>query len=131
MDEARARRLLETMLAWDQVPALTTDEVDDLVVIAKRIDASGLAPDAADWTETWDLNSAAAEGWRWKAAKVAGSFDFVTDSQRFDRSQIAAMCLDMADRYRRRVLSSPRVGSGLPIIPAPVVLSPTLGELLP
>jgi hypothetical protein len=119
------------MVAWDQVPTLTPVQVLDLVAMAARRDASGVAPGDTDWSPTYDLNAAAAEGWRWKAAAVAGSFDFVTDSQRFDRSQVVAMCLQMSDRYRRRILASIRIGSSLPIIPPPDFLVPTLGDLLP
>lgn len=54
------------------------------------------------WAPTWDLASAAAAGWEQKAAQVAHRFTFSADGQRFDRSQVHAMCLDMADRYRRR-----------------------------
>ncbi len=54
------------------------------------------------WAGQWDLGSAAAAGWELKAAAVAHRFTFSADGQRFDRSQVHAMCLDMADRYRRR-----------------------------
>jgi hypothetical protein len=129
MDEARARSLLENMIAWDQIPALTTDQVDSLMILSQRSDTYGFSPGDDDYDPTWDLNAGAAEGWRWKAAAVSGSFDFVTDSQRFDRSQMAAMCLRMSQEYRRRMLVSAVVGSSLPIIPPPVI--PVPGELLP
>lgn len=54
------------------------------------------------WASTWNLNAAAAAGWEMKAALVSGRFNFAADQQRFDRSQIHAMCLEQADRYRRR-----------------------------
>ncbi len=54
------------------------------------------------WAPTWDLNAAAAAGWEQKAALVSGRFNFAADQQRFDRSQVHAMCLEQADRYRRR-----------------------------
>lgn len=54
------------------------------------------------WLPSWDLDAAAAEGWRRKAAKVVASFDFTTGDQQFSRSQMHAMCLEMADRYARR-----------------------------
>lgn len=83
------------------------------------------------WDPTYDLNAAAAEGWRWKAAKVAGEFDFGTDQQTFSRSDKHAACLAMADEYRKRVTGSVKVGTGLPIIPPPIVLIPTEEPFLP
>lgn len=83
------------------------------------------------WTPTYDLNAAAAEGWRWKAAKVAGEFDFNTDQQDFSRSQKHAACLAMAEHYQKRVSGSIKVGTGLPIIPPPIVLIPTEEPFLP
>jgi hypothetical protein len=114
VDEARARSLLENMTAWDQIPALTTDQVDSLMILSQRSDASGFAPGDPDYEPVWDLNAGAAEGWLWKAAAVSGSFDFVTDSQRFDRSQMAEMCLAMSKRYRARILISVPIGTGVP-----------------
>lgn len=54
------------------------------------------------WAPTWNLNAAAGAGWEMKAALVSGRFNFAADQQRFDRSQVHAMCLEQADRYRRR-----------------------------
>jgi len=75
------------------VPRGTAQVVDGTVV---WIDAG------SRWSPTWDLAAAAADGWEQKAAQVAHRFTFTADGQRFDRSQIHAMCLDMADRFRRR-----------------------------
>lgn len=58
------------------------------------------------WVPTWDLNTAAAEGWRRKAAKVAGAFDFSTDGQSFSRSRMHAHCLEMARMYATSVGSA-------------------------
>ncbi len=131
MDRARAQTLLESMIAWDQTPALTLGQVQDLLTFAQRTDSDGLEPTDADWTGTYDLNAAAAEGWRWKAGAVAGAFDFGTDQQSFERSQMVEMCLGMSDRYRRRVLTTIRVASGMPIIAPPIVLLPAEESFLP
>lgn len=56
----------------------------------------------ADWAFTWDLEYAAAEGWRWKAAKAVPRFGFQTDRQLFDRQQVIANCFEMAARYEKR-----------------------------
>jgi len=78
----------------------------------------------ASWSPTYDLNAAAAEGWRWKAAKVAGEFDFNTDQQSFTRSDKHAQCLAMAAHYAKRVTGSIRVKGSLPILTPPVVPIP-------
>lgn len=99
MDEATARVRLERMVASDQIPALTGTEVDDLIELAKRPDSDGVAINDPDWTPTWDLGAAAAEGWRWKAAKVAGHFDFGADGSNLSKSQVMDHCLRMAEVF--------------------------------
>lgn len=59
-------------------------------------DAGGL------WIPTWDLNKAAAEGWRWKAAKLSKKFDFASDNQEFSVRQRHANALLMVEQYRRK-----------------------------
>lgn len=52
------------------------------------------------WTPTWSLRAAASEGWRWKAAKVAGNFDVAAGGgTSFRRSQTYQHCMEMARRY--------------------------------
>lgn len=52
------------------------------------------------WTATWDLRAAAAEGWRWKAGKVASKYDAATgNGTDFKRSQQHAMCMQMAASF--------------------------------
>lgn len=102
MTEAEARSRLESMVASATEPVLSQAEVDKLVVLAKRT--------ADDGTVLWLLPLAAAEGWRWKAGKVVGNFDFGSDGQRFDRSEVYRACLEMAKRYARGVGTSVLVG---------------------
>lgn len=177
MDEATARQRLESLVAADQAPTLTIDEVDQLLDVARVPDLAGnspantattpawtagtevlpgtirrggtrywralnggttgssepgwpeLGPATTDpylpsftpgqrsgltlldgsivweefgttWAPTFDLNAAAAEGWRIKAGKAAGGFDFAEDGQSFSRSQIVAHCRAMADTFK-------------------------------
>ena len=58
------------------------------------------------WSPTWDLRSAAFEGWMRKAGKAAGRFNFQTDGQSFERGMTHAQCIAMADQYRRRGVGS-------------------------
>lgn len=55
---------------------------------------------AAPWLGAWDLAAAAAEGWTWKAGKVASNYDFRTDVSGFSRDQLLKHCLEMAKQYR-------------------------------
>ena len=66
-------------------------------VTADGVTYEGTSEDA--WTPAYDLYAAAAEGWRWKAGKIADAFDFSTDQQSFDRSQKVKHCMDMAAKY--------------------------------
>ena len=56
-----------------------------------------------EWSPSWDLNAAAADGWRIKAGKVAGRYNFTTDGQQFARAQMIAHCRMMERMYRRKV----------------------------
>ena len=60
-----------------------------------------------DWTPTHDLNAAAAEGWRWKAGRVAS--DSSSSSLAGDRDPDTwkyLNCIRMAEHYAKR--SGPR-----------------------
>jgi hypothetical protein len=58
------------------------------------------------WAGRWDTNAAAAEGWRWKAAKAANRVTLSTDGQSFSRSDLIAHCNQTADMYAARVVES-------------------------
>ena len=103
MTEAEALARLGRMTDSATDPALTAADLADCLAMSKLVDSDGLAPTDDDWTPTFDLNRGAAEGWRRKAGKAAGRFDFQTDGQRFDRSQIVAHCQSQADYYRRKI----------------------------
>lgn len=59
------------------------------------------------WTPTYDLNAAAAAGWRIKAGRLAGRYDFQTDGQTFRRAQLLAHCRLMERMFRRRIAVGP------------------------
>lgn len=106
MDEGTAQDRLESMVAKDDVPTLSDLQIYELLNLARRPDSDGLLPSDENWTGTYDLNAAAAEGWRWKAAKVAGKFGFSSDGQTFNREQIHKACLAMAATYSKRKVGS-------------------------
>jgi hypothetical protein len=100
------RAQLARMVAAEAAPVLSDDELDDLLAMHRRIDAAHIAPSQDGWTPTYDLAAAAAEGWRRKAGKAAAMFNFAEDGQQFQRSQVYAQCVSMADRYSRQVIGS-------------------------
>jgi hypothetical protein len=101
MDRTAAELRLKSMTAWDEDPALSQEEIDDLLEQAKVPDADGLAITDAAWDPTWDLNFAASKGWDLKAGKVVNRFRFEEDNQVFHRNQIHDHCLAMSKRYGR------------------------------
>jgi len=80
--------------AWDTTPGAT---VTDGSVIWTE---SGVDP----WQGAYNLNRAAAELWRWKAAQAAGDFTFGADGGTYQREQVIAHCLQMADLYAKAAL---------------------------
>ena len=66
---------LKQLTAWDIEPTLTEDELDELLAVAAVKDADGLTTEEADWTPTYDLNTAAARGWLIKAGRAAATVD--------------------------------------------------------
>lgn len=94
------------MTAAATAPELTDGDLDELVLVARRPDAEGRVDGDDGWEPTWALGVAAAEGWRWKAGRVADRVDFSADGTRLSRSQLVDHCLRMADVYGRRRLST-------------------------
>lgn len=59
---------------------------------------------AYTWYPTFDLNIAAAEGWRRKAGKAVLKYDFSqAEGQRHQRSQIYDHCMTQAQVYANRI----------------------------
>lgn len=104
MTEAEAKTKLKLMILDTEDPELSDAQVEDCLTYARRPDTSDRDYADSDWTPTWDLDAAAAEGWRRKASIAASRFNFAEDSQRFDRAQIYAHCLSQAEQYARRAM---------------------------
>ena len=105
MTEADALARLGRMTAASEEPILSSEELEDLLALSRVSDSSGRTPSETGWSPTWDLNRGAAEGWRWKAAKVSSRFQFIADGSAFHREQVMQNCERMSMLYRRRVLS--------------------------
>ena len=100
------RDMLELMLANDTEPILDADTVTELLLRARVVDASNRWPTEDDYEDTYNLNIAAARGWRLKAARVAADYDLDVDGKGLSRSQMAEAMLKMASGYAR--LGGPR-----------------------
>lgn len=83
------------MTAWDADPALTEDELGEMLAGAAKTDAAGFAPLNEEWTPTYDLNTAAASAWLIKAARAAATVDEptagVVTSKVFDNCRAMAL----------------------------------------
>jgi hypothetical protein len=112
-EQAAAR--LEHMVAPDIDPTLSPEQMDALLELAKREDAEGLAPTDDGWEPTFDLDAAAAEGWRWKAGMAVPRFGVSLDGDSLQRQQIYAHCLRQAEMYANRVVGSMGVKTLAPI----------------
>lgn len=107
MTEAEARALIEDETAWNSAPALSVVEVDRLLERARVTDALGLEPEDVGYVPTYttsSVNSAIAQGFRMKAAKVAGQFDVRAGEVEAKRSQQNMM-------LARRAASAGGIGS--------------------
>lgn len=106
MTETEAETKLALMILPSEDPTLDAGQLADILTYARRADPDDLDYSDAAWVPTWDLDSAAAEGWRRKAGFAAARFNFAEDGQRFDRAQVYEHCMKQADYYARRSMGS-------------------------
>lgn len=99
MDRATATTLLANKVAASSRPALEPADLLALLALYATADSSGRLPSDEGWVGTWNLNAAAAEGWRWKAGKVAGDFTFSADDGTYNKAQVLAHCEAMAAQF--------------------------------
>ena len=99
MDRTVALTRLTSMVAATSRPVLSTEQVNALLDATVIPDASNLLVTDPSYVPTWDLNMAAAEGWRWKAAAVAGDFTFSADGASYDKGSVMANCLMMEAKF--------------------------------
>lgn len=99
MDRAVALVRLGKMTAATSRPALSEDELGALLDSYRTPDSEGRLVTDSGWVPTYNLNAAAAEGWRWKAAAVVGDFNFSADNASFNKGEVQAKCLEMEKRF--------------------------------
>lgn len=95
---------LKQLTAWDIEPTLTEDELDELLAVAALKDAEGLTPDEAEWTPTYDLNTAAAKAWLIKAGRSAATVE--TPEAGMVTSKVFDNCRSMARIYASKRTAS-------------------------
>lgn len=88
---------LKQLTAWDTDPALTEDELTDLLSGAALEDSNGFASLSEEWAPTYDLNAAASQAWLIKAARAAAMVDEPTAG--VVTSKIFDNCRTMARIY--------------------------------
>jgi hypothetical protein len=64
-------------------------------------DGNGSLPGAGAYTETYDINGAAAECWSWKKAKASATVSFTADGSQFTASDISRHCQEQIDHYQK------------------------------
>jgi hypothetical protein len=88
--------------AADEFPEISQAAVEQIVHRCARMDHEGRLPTDPSWDETYDVYAATATVFEVKAARVANRFDFSTDGQQLNRSQMAAHFMAMAKMWRAR-----------------------------
>ena len=99
MEREVALTLLRDKVAATSRPVLAEATVAALLDAYPMPDSAGRAPVDDGWEGAWDLNAAASEGWRMKAGKVAGDFNFSADNASYSKADVLAHCLEMQTRY--------------------------------
>ncbi|MBL8180255.1 MAG: hypothetical protein JNL64_01450 [Blastocatellia bacterium] len=91
---------LKQLTAWDAVPELTEDELEECLAGVALEDLNGFAPINEEWTPTYDLNAAAAQAWLIKAARAAATVDEPTAG--VVTSKVFDNCRTMAQLFLRK-----------------------------
>lgn len=105
MDRTVALGRLGGMVASTARPVLSPADLDGLLDSHAIVDRAGRLVTDAGWEPTWDLDAAAADGWEWKAGRVAGDFTFSADDASYSKGDVMAKMLDMAATYRAKSLT--------------------------
>lgn len=99
MTQEQATAQISLLLQPDCEPSLTTAEVSAIVDWSARPDSAGNLPTDDAWTPTYDVYAGVSLGWKIKAAKAAGNYQFRDDALELRRDQIHAQCMKMAAEY--------------------------------
>ena len=103
-----AKEKLKKLTASSEEPALTDAEIDELLAASGKLDSEGNAPTSEAWAPTYDINSAAAEGWMIKAARCASTTETDPDSLAVT-SRVFENCIRLAWLFSGKRAGSVRV----------------------
>ena len=98
---------LKQITAWDSEPALTEDELQEVLDGVALEDLNGFAPLSETWTPTYDVYAAASQAWLIKAARAAATVDEPTAGA--VTSRIFENCRAMARIYAAKRNVSVRI----------------------
>jgi hypothetical protein len=93
---------LKLITAWTDDPALTEDELEDVLSETALTDGGGKTPEAEGWTPTYDINKAASEAWLIKAARAAALVEVDPPESGIVTSKVFDNCRRMAQLYADR-----------------------------
>jgi len=105
---------LKNMTAWTADPALTEDELEDLLTEAAIPDGEGIVPEGDGWEPTYDINRAASEAWLVKAARAADLVEVDPPESGIVTSKVFDNCRAMARLYSARRSASSRLSAYTP-----------------
>ncbi len=103
MDAEAAKTRLERMTAAASEPLLSNNDITALLRQFSLADADGLTQADDEWVPTYNLRAAAAEGWRWKAARAAEMISTDLDGDRMSANQLFEHCQRMIRTYASSV----------------------------
>jgi len=105
---------LKNITAWDGDPALSEDELEELLTDAAIPDGEGVEPEGEGWEPTYDMNRAASEAWLIKAARAAALVEVDPPESGIVTSKIFDNCRAMARLYSGRRSASSRLLTSIP-----------------
>lgn len=129
MNATDALARLKRMVQDDVEPTLSDDDLNDLLSLAAVVDADDRRPDNDAWEPTYSvifLNASAAEGWMVKAGKLSAGETFSSDGASFNPEVRIRSCLDLAERYRKRVVGTNNTPGRTAQSPAALLYEETL-----
>lgn len=101
---------ISRMTASDAEPVLEEADLEQLLAEFARPDSEGRPPTDLNWEQAYDYNAAAAEGWRWKAARASELIAADLDGAQLSAEQIFEHCERMINIYSRRVKTTVSIG---------------------
>ena len=100
---------LKLLTAWETEPVLSEIEVEDILNASSIADEEGNEPENDNWTPTYDINKAAADGWLIKAARASAMTEIDPPESGIVTSQIFDNCRKMVAIYAAKCRMAVRI----------------------